>query len=42
MNRLMRATLLAFVVSLAVWGLIAVWTQVRVLRTAADVADNRG
>jgi hypothetical protein len=26
----MRATLLAFVVSLAVWGLIAVWTQVRV------------
>ena len=25
MNRLMRATLLAFVVSLAVWGLIAVW-----------------
>ena len=45
MNRLMRATLLAFVVSLAVWGLIAVWTQVRVyelLRTwqiiAIDVA----
>jgi hypothetical protein len=29
MNRLMRATLLAFVVSLAVWGLIAVWTQIR-------------
>jgi Co/Zn/Cd efflux system component len=25
MNRLMRATLLAFVVSLVVWGLIAVW-----------------
>jgi hypothetical protein len=45
MNRLMRATLLAFVVSLVVWGLIAVWTQVRVyelLRTwqiiAVDVA----
>ena len=45
MNRLMRATLLAFVVSLAVWGLIAVWTQIRVyelLRTwqiiAVDVA----
>jgi hypothetical protein len=45
MNRLMRATLLAFVVSLVVWGLIAVWTQVRVyelLRTwqiiAIDVA----
>jgi hypothetical protein len=45
MNRLMRATLLAFVVSLAGWGLIAVWTQVRVyelLRTwqiiAVDVA----
>jgi hypothetical protein len=45
MNRLMRATLLAFVVSLVVWGLIAVWTQIRVyelLRTwqiiAVDVA----
>ena len=45
MNRLMRPTLLAFVVSLVVWGLIAVWTQVRVyelLRTwqiiAVDVA----
>ena len=45
MNRLMHATLLAFVVSLVVWGLIAVWTQVRVyelLRTwqiiAVDVA----
>jgi hypothetical protein len=45
LNRLMRTTLLAFVVSLAVWGLIAVWTQVRVyelLRTwqriAVDVA----
>ena len=45
MNRLMRATLLAFVVSLAAWGLIAMWTQVRVyelLRTwqiiAVDVA----
>jgi hypothetical protein len=45
MNRLMRATLLAFVVSLAVWGLVAVWTQVRVyelLRTwqiiAVDIA----
>jgi hypothetical protein len=45
MKRLMRATLLAFVVSLVVWGLIAVWTQVRVyelLRTwqiiAVDVA----
>jgi Co/Zn/Cd efflux system component len=25
MNRLMRPTLLAFVVSLVVWGLIAVW-----------------
>jgi hypothetical protein len=41
----MRPTLLAFVVSLVVWGLIAVWTQVRVyelLRTwqiiAVDVA----
>ena len=30
MNRSMRATLLAFVVSLVVWGLIAVWTQIRV------------
>ena len=45
MNRLMRPTLLAFVISLVVWGLIAVWTQVRVyelLRTwqiiAVDVA----
>ena len=45
MNRLMRATLPTFVVSLVVWGLIAVWTQVRVyelLRTwqiiAVDVA----
>jgi hypothetical protein len=45
MNRLMRATLLAFVVSLVVWGVIAVWTQIRVyelLRTwqiiAVDVA----
>jgi hypothetical protein len=45
MNRLMRPTLLAFVMSLVVWGLIAVWTQVRVyelLRTwqiiAVDVA----
>jgi hypothetical protein len=45
MDRLIRATLLAFVVSLVVWGLIAVWTQVRVyelLRTwqiiAVDVA----
>jgi hypothetical protein len=45
MNRLMRATLLAFVVSLVAWGLIAVWTQIRVyelLRTwqiiAVDVA----
>jgi hypothetical protein len=44
-NRLMRPTLLAFVISLVVWGLIAVWTQVRVyelLRTwqiiAVDVA----
>jgi hypothetical protein len=41
----MRPTLLAFVISLVVWGLIAVWTQVRVyelLRTwqiiAVDVA----
>ncbi|HEY8235255.1 MAG TPA: hypothetical protein VIF85_01345 [Gaiellaceae bacterium] len=41
----MRATLLAFVVSLVAWGLIAVWTQIRVyelLRTwqiiAVDVA----
>jgi len=45
MNRLMRPTLLVFVISLVVWGLIAVWTQVRVyelLRTwqiiAVDVA----
>jgi hypothetical protein len=45
MNSLMRPTLLAFVISLVVWGLIAVWTQVRVyelLRTwqiiAVDVA----
>ena len=45
MNRLMRPTLLAFLISLVVWGLIAVWTQVRVyelLRTwqiiAVDVA----
>ena len=30
MDRLMRATFLAFVVSLVVWGLIAVWTQIRV------------
>ena len=41
----MRPTLLAFVISLVVWGLIAVWTQVRLyelLRTwqiiAVDVA----
>jgi len=41
----MRPTLLAFVISLVVWGLIAVWTPVRVyelLRTwqiiAVDVA----
>ena len=45
MNRLMRATLLTFVVSLVVWGLIAVWTQIRVYevlltwqRIAVDVA----
>jgi hypothetical protein len=45
MNRLMRATLLAFVVSLFVWGLVAVWTQIRVYellltwqRIAVDVA----
>jgi hypothetical protein len=45
MNRLMRATLLVFVVSLVVWGLIAVWTHVRVYelllawqRIAVDVA----
>ena len=45
MDRLMRPTLLAFVISLVVWGLIAVWTLVRVdelLRTwqiiAVDVA----
>jgi hypothetical protein len=30
MNRLMRPTLLAFVISLGGWGLIAVWNQVRV------------
>jgi hypothetical protein len=41
MNRLMRPTLLAFVISLVVWGLIAVWTQVRVyelLRTWQIIA----
>ena len=45
MNRLMHATLLTFVLSLVVWGLIAVWTLIRVyepLRTwqiiAVDVA----
>jgi hypothetical protein len=41
MNRLMRATLLAFVVTLAVWGLIAVWTQLRLyelLRTWQTIA----
>jgi hypothetical protein len=27
MNRLMRPTLLTFVVSLVVWGLIAVWDE---------------
>jgi hypothetical protein len=27
MNRLMRVTLPAFVVSLVVWGLIAVWDE---------------
>ena len=27
MNRLMRPTLLAFVVSLVVWGLIAAWDE---------------
>jgi hypothetical protein len=29
-NRLMRLSLVTFVVSLGVWGVIAVWTQVRV------------
>jgi hypothetical protein len=45
MNRFMHATLLTFVLSLVVWGLIAVWTLIRVyepLRTwqiiAVDVA----
>jgi len=45
MNRSMRATLLTFMVSLVVWGLIAVWTQIRVYellltwqRIAFDVA----
>jgi hypothetical protein len=30
MNRLMRATLLTFVVSLVVWGLITVWGLIAV------------
>jgi len=45
MNRSMRATLLTFMVSLVVWGLFAVWTQIRVYellltwqRIAFDVA----
>jgi hypothetical protein len=45
MNRFMHATLLTFVLSLVVWGLIAVWTLIRVyepLRTwqiiAVDIA----
>jgi len=29
-NRLMRLSLVTFVVSLGVWGVIAIWTQVRV------------
>jgi hypothetical protein len=44
-NRLMRLSLLAFLVSLGAWGLIAVWNQVRVYellltwqRIALDVA----
>jgi hypothetical protein len=44
-NRLMRPTLLAFVISLVVWGLIAVWTQVRVyelLRTWQIIAVDVG
>jgi hypothetical protein len=45
MNRLMRVTLLTFVVSVVASGLLAVWTQIRVYellltwqRIAADVA----
>ena len=45
MNRLMRLSLVTFVVSLGVWGVIAVWTQVRVnelmltwARIAVDLA----
>lgn len=44
-NRLMRLSLVAFLVSLGAWGLIAVWNQVRVYellltwqRIALDVA----
>jgi len=44
-NRLMRLSLVTFVVSLGVWGVIAIWTQVRVYelmltwaRIAVDLA----
>jgi len=44
-NRLMRLSLVTFVVSLGVWGVIAIWSQVRVYelmltwaRIAVDLA----
>jgi hypothetical protein len=43
MNRLMRPTLLTFVVSLVGWGLIAVWDDRFTCYSEldADVAENR-
>jgi hypothetical protein len=44
-NRLMRVSLVTFVLSIGVWGLIAVWSQIRVYelmvtwqRIAVDLA----
>jgi hypothetical protein len=48
MNRLMRVTLLTFVVSLVGWGLIAVWAvwdedpRAFLNELDGDVAENRG
>ena len=45
MNRLMRLSVVTFLVSLGVWGLIAIWNQIRVYellltwqRIAVDLA----
>ena len=43
MNRLMRPTLLAFVVSLVVWGLVGVGRRSKCgIELDADVAEDRG